>query len=71
MKWIVVRTYGNGKHMNKVCPMWFEYLSQAEKMCKELNELDKDIDCGNNKWIPMPVVEYLGSVWQEVIYDYY
>ena len=49
MKWIVVRTYGNGKHMNKVYRMWFEYLSQAEKMCKELNEIDPDTDCGSNK----------------------
>ena len=63
MKWIVVRTYGNGKHMNKVYPMWFEYLSQAEKMCKELNEIDPDTDCGSNKWIAIPVIQYLGSVW--------
>lgn len=63
MKWIVVRTYGNGKHMNKVYPMWFEYLSQAEKMCKKLNEIDPDTDCGSNKWIAIPVVQYLGSVW--------
>ena len=60
MKWIVVRTYGNGKHMNRVYPMWFEYLSQAEKMCEELNRLDSDIECGGNKWVSMPVVQYLG-----------
>lgn len=63
MRWIIVRTYGNGKHMNRVYPMWFEYLSQAEKMCEELNKRDADIECGNNKWVPMPVVEYLGNVW--------
>ena len=63
MKWIVVRTYGNGKHMNRVYPMWFEYLSQAEKMCEELNRLDTDIDCGSNKWVAMPIVQYIGSVW--------
>ena len=62
MKWIVVKTYGNGKHMNKVYPMWFEWLSQAENMCKDLNEMEKD-DCSSNKWVPMPVVQYLGSVW--------
>ena len=62
MKWIVVRTYGNGKYMNKVYPMWFEYLSQAEKMCIELNSLDKDTG-SSDKWIAMPVFEYLGSVW--------
>ena len=63
MKWIVVRTYGNGKYMNSVYPMWFEYLSQAEKMCEELNKLDTDIECGNNKWVAMPVVQYIGNVW--------
>lgn len=62
MKWIVVRTYGNGKHMNRVYPMWFKYLSQAEKMCEELNESEHD-DCSSNKWVAMPVVQYLGSVW--------
>ena len=62
MKWIVVRTYGNGKHMNKVYPMWFEWLSQAERMCKELNESDVE-PCSSTKWIAMPVVQYLGSVW--------
>ena len=63
MKWIVVRTYGNGKYMNKVYPMWFEYLSQAEKMSKELNELDPDADRGGDKWVAIPVVQYCGSVW--------
>lgn len=62
MKWILVRTYGNGKHMNKVYPIYFEWLSQAERVCKELNSTDKDI-CASDKWIAMPVVEYLGSVW--------
>ena len=60
MKWIVARTYGNGKFMNKVYPMWFEYLSQAKKMCEELNSLDTEED---DEWIAMPVVKYLGSVW--------
>ena len=40
MMYIVVRTYGNGKHMNKVYPVLFEWLSQAEKVCNELNERD-------------------------------
>lgn len=62
MKWIAVRTYGNGKYMNKVYPMWFEYLSQAERICKELNELDKD-ECSSDKWVAMPVTQYLGKVW--------
>lgn len=60
MLWIVVRTYGNGKFMNKVHPMYFEYLSQAERICKELNEVDADI-C-SDKWVVMPVTKYFGSV---------
>ena len=60
MKYIIVRTYGNGKHMNVVYPMWFEWLSQAEKICQELNRLDKE-DGSNDKWITMPVIQYLGS----------
>ncbi len=63
MRWIAVRTYGNGKHMNRVYPMWFEYLSQAEKMCEELNNLDPDIECGSSRWVAMPIVQYIGSVW--------
>lgn len=62
MKWILVKTYGNGKHMNKVYPMWFEWLSQAERECKILNDLDKD-DCSSDKWVAIPVVQYIGSVW--------
>ena len=62
MKYIVVRTYGNGKHMNKVYPMYFNWLSQAEKTCNELNSLDKD-DGSSDKWIVMPIVEYIGEVW--------
>ena len=60
MHWIVVRTYGNGKFMNKVYPMWFEYLSQSERVCEELNVLDTD---GNDKWIAIHIVKYLGRVW--------
>ena len=62
MKWIVVKTYGNGKYMNKVCPMWFEWVSQAERMCSELYKLDKE-ECSSDKWVAMPVFQYLGSVW--------
>lgn len=60
MKYIIVRTYGNGKHMSKVYPMWFEWLSQAQRICDKLNEIDAD---GSDKWIPMPVTEYIGKVW--------
>ncbi len=62
MNYILVRTYGNGKHMNKVYPVYFSWLSQAERICAELNEQEHD-DSGSNKWIPMPIVEYLGKVW--------
>ena len=63
MKYIVVRTYGNGKHMNKVYPMWFEWLSQAERMCAELNKQDCLTDGCGEKWIPMPIIEFKGNVW--------
>lgn len=59
MHYIVVKTYGNGKFMNKIYPMWFDYLSQAERMCEELNNLDAE---DNDKWIAMPIVKYLGKV---------
>lgn len=62
MLYIVVRTYGNGKHMNRVYPMCYEWLSQAEKYCNKLNELDKD-DGSGDKWIVMPVTKYVGDVW--------
>ena len=61
MKYIVVRTYGNGKHMNKVYPMYFEWLSQAEKACEKLNECD---NCdSSDRWIVMPITKYVGEVW--------
>lgn len=62
MKYIVVRTYGNGQHMNRVYPMYFDWLSQAERYCDELNKRDKD-DGSSDKWIPMPLTEYIGDVW--------
>lgn len=46
--------------MNKVYPMVFEWLSQAEKICNELNENKED---SNDKWIAMPIVKYEGKVW--------
>lgn len=61
MKWIVVRSYGNGKYMNKIYPMWFEWLSQAEKICNELNGMDKE-NGTSDKWITMPLAQYIGNV---------
>lgn len=63
--YICVRTYGNGKFMNKVHPVYFEYLSQAERAVEELNTTD--LDCcepGSDHWIIMPVSKYTGPVWQ-------
>lgn len=61
MKYIVVRTYGNGKHMNKVYPMYFEWLSQAENVCEKLTECDKGDT--SDRWVVMPITEYVGEVW--------
>jgi hypothetical protein len=60
MEYIVVRTYGNGKWINKVYPMLFEWLSQAEKACEILNKEDIDGTC--EKWIPMPITKFKGGV---------
>ena len=62
MCYICVRTYGNGKHMNKVYNLWFEYLSQAERMCETLNKMDNGFS-NEDKWIPMPMNKYIGDVW--------
>ena len=61
MKYICVRTYGNGRHMNKVYNLWFEWLSQAERVCDELNNIDAE---GGEEWIPMPLNQYIGKVWE-------
>lgn len=60
MIYICVRTYGNGKHMNKVYNIYFEWLSQAEKMAEELNKTDCE---DGGKWICMPLNKYIGQVW--------
>lgn len=61
MKWIVVKVYGNGKYMQKVFPMWFEWLSEAEKITRELNSNEAEVSYGE-KWIAMPVIKYDGKV---------
>lgn len=62
MIYICVRTYGNGKHMNKVHNLWFQWLSQADRVCEELNSIDVE---SGEKWIPMPLNQYIGKVWQK------
>ena len=59
MLYIVVRTYGNGKHMNKVYPMCFEWLSQAEGYAEYLNQHDVE----DEKWIVLPLAKYVGDIW--------
>lgn len=61
MKYIVARTYGNGKHMNKVLPLYFEYLSQAEKIASKLNKKECE---ASETWIPIPVCKYEGDIWE-------
>ena len=64
IKYIVVRTHGNGSHMNKVYPVWFDWLSQAERTCEYLNESDTEKEeFSSDKWIVMPLFQFLGSVW--------
>lgn len=63
MLYICVRTYGNGKFVNKVHNTYYEYLSQAQKAVEVLNE--QDIDCrepGSDRWIFMPIAKFLGPV---------
>ena len=43
--------------MNKVYNLWFEWLSQADRMCAELNSIDVE---SGEKWIPMPLNQYIG-----------
>jgi len=45
--------------MNKVYNVFFEWLSQAEKMAGELNKIDRD---GGEKWICIPLNKYVESV---------
>lgn len=60
MIYICIRTYGNGKYINKVHNLWFEWLSQADRMCVELNDIDVE---NGEKWIPMPLNKFVGKVW--------
>lgn len=61
MQYIIVRTYGNGAHMNKVYPILFNWLSQADKVCNYLNQ--HDTEGTSERWISMPLTEYVGDVW--------
>ena len=46
--------------MNKVYNLWFGWLSQAERVCAELNKIDAE---SGEEWIPMPLNQYIGEVW--------
>lgn len=62
MKYIAVRTYGNGQFMNKVWPEEYKYLSAAQQKCESLNTTDNEV--GNeDKWIPFPLMEHESSDW--------
>ena len=63
MIYICVRTYGNGKYMNKVHNLYFEWLSQAERVCNTLNKIDVE---DSEKWIPMAVNKYIGKAWDKM-----
>lgn len=53
MIYICVRTYGNGYYQNKIFPIYFKKLNDAEAQCEKLNS--KDRDELSDKWIPFPI----------------
>lgn len=53
MIYICIRTYGNGRYQNKIFPMYFKRLRDAEVQCEKLNE--NDASCIDEKWIPFPI----------------
>lgn len=61
MQHIIVRTYGNGCHMNKVYPLYFKWLSQAERVCPKLNEY-YGYTGTSEKWVVMHIDEYIGDI---------
>lgn len=54
MHYILVRTYSDGCHMNKVYPIIYNSLRKALAQCEVLNQSE---DSFVDKWIVMPVVE--------------
>ena len=62
MKYIAVRTYGNGQFINKVWPEAYKYLSAVEKKCETLNKGDNEIS-NEDKWIPFPIMEHESLAW--------
>ena len=61
MVYICVRTYDNGKYVNKVYNIFFEWLSQAERMVDILNKTERE---DTEKWICMPMNKYAGDEWK-------
>lgn len=56
MKYIAVRTYGNGHYQNQVYPCCYSRLDWCEKKCAELNEKESCKE-ENEKWIPFGLYE--------------
>lgn len=54
MIYICVCTYGNGRYQNKVFPMYFKRLRDAEVQCEKLTKDDRD-GLADDKWIPFPI----------------
>lgn len=62
MIYICVRTYDNGKCVDKVYGLWFNQLSQAARVCEKLNKTDAE---NGEIWIMMPMNEFVGEVWEK------
>ena len=62
MIYICIRTYGNGKHINKVYNLYFEWLSQAERVAELLNKTDAET---GDRWLCVPLNKFVGKVWEE------
>jgi hypothetical protein len=54
MMYVLVK-YDNGNRINKIFPIWFNWLNVAESAMERLNE--KNIE-QEEKWKIMPMVEY-------------
>jgi len=62
MRYVPVRTYGNGQFMNKVWPESYKYLSAVQKKCVELNKNREELS-NEDLWIPFPLMEHNSADW--------